>query len=220
MAAAAAYLCGATAEQIANGLRSFHGAGRRFEFLGTFDGVTVADDYAHHPTEIAATRRGQGMGYRKVWAVFQPFTFTRTARHLDGFVESLSAADRVILSDIMGSREENTLGVSSKQITDRIPGARYLPTFPGDHRLCGGLRGERRSGAHDGRGRCVQMRPDDRPHWKRETARRMRRDMLNEQDRPGRRPGLSCSGISAACLRRVISARRPLEEPAVPFHGA
>ncbi len=74
MAAAAAYLCGATAEQIANGLRSFHGAGRRFEFLGTFDGVTVADDYAHHPTEIAATRRGQGMGYRKVWAVFQPFT--------------------------------------------------------------------------------------------------------------------------------------------------
>lgn len=130
-AAAAAYLCGATAEQIADGLRSFHGAGRRFEFLGTFDGVTVADDYAHHPTEIAATLgAAKGMGYRKVWAVFQPFTYTRTARHLDGFVESLSAADRVILSDIMGSREENTLGVSSKQITDRISGARYLPTFP------------------------------------------------------------------------------------------
>ena len=130
-AAAAAYLCGVDARQIADGLRSFHGAGRRFEFLGTFGGVTIADDYAHHPTEIAATiGAAKGMDYRKVWAVFQPFTFSRTARHLDGFVQSLSAADRVILSDIMGSREENTWGVSSKQITDRIPGALYLPTFP------------------------------------------------------------------------------------------
>ena len=130
-AAAAAYLCGADAQQIAEGLRSFRGAGRRFEFLGTFGGVTVADDYAHHPTEIAATlSAAKGMGYRRIWAVFQPFTFSRTARHLDGFVQALSAADQVILSDIMGSREENTWGVSSRQITDKIPGALYLPTFP------------------------------------------------------------------------------------------
>ena len=130
-AAAAANLCGATAEQIADGLESFHGAGRRFEFLGTFSGVTIADDYAHHPTEISATiSAAKGMGYQRVWAVFQPFTFTRTARHLDGFVESLSLADRVIVSDIMGSREENTVHVSSSQITDRIPGALYLPSFP------------------------------------------------------------------------------------------
>ena len=130
-AAAAATLCGASAGQIAEGLSSFHGAGRRFEFLGTFNGVTIADDYAHHPTEITATlSAAKNMGYQNVWAVFQPFTYTRTARHLDGFVESLSAADQVILSDIMGSREENTVGVSSKQITDRIPGALYLPTFP------------------------------------------------------------------------------------------
>ena len=61
--------------------------------------------------------------------MFQPFTFSRTARHLDGFAESLSLADRVIVSDIMGSREENTYHVSSQQITDRIPGALYLPTF-------------------------------------------------------------------------------------------
>ena len=130
-AAAAAHLCGASAEQIADGLRSFRGAGRRFEFLGTFGGVTIADDYAHHPTEIAATLgAAKGMGYREVWAVFQPFTFSRTARHLDGFVQSLSAADHVIVSDIMGSREENTWGVSSRQITEKIPGALYLPTFP------------------------------------------------------------------------------------------
>ncbi len=130
-AAAAANLCGATPEQIAEGLESFHGAGRRFEFLGTVNGVTIADDYAHHPTEISATlAAAKGMGYQQVWAIFQPFTYTRTARHLDGFVDSLSIADKVVVSDIMGSREENTVHVSSKQITDRIPGAVYLPTFP------------------------------------------------------------------------------------------
>lgn len=129
-AAAAANLCGATAEQIAEGLASFHGAGRRFEFLGSFAGVTIADDYAHHPTEISATlSAAKGMGYQRVWAIFQPFTFTRTARHLDGFVESLSLADKVIVSDIMGSREENTVHISSAQITDRIPGSLYIPAF-------------------------------------------------------------------------------------------
>ncbi|MDD2362970.1 MAG: UDP-N-acetylmuramate--L-alanine ligase [Oscillospiraceae bacterium] len=129
-AAASAHWCGANAEQITDGLESFTGAGRRFEFLGTFAGITVADDYAHHPTEIAATlSTAKGMGYQCVWAIFQPFTFSRTARHLDGFVESLSSADRVILSDIMGSREDNKWGVSSEQITERIPGALYLPTF-------------------------------------------------------------------------------------------
>lgn len=130
-AAAAASLCGATPQQIVEGLDSFHGAGRRFEFLGTVDGITIADDYAHHPTEISATlSAAKGMGYQRVWAVFQPFTFSRTARHLDGFVSSLSVADKVIVSDIMGSREENTWNVSSEQITSRIPGALYLPAFP------------------------------------------------------------------------------------------
>lgn len=129
-AAAAAALCGASPEQIAQGIADFHGAGRRFEFLGTARDVTVADDYAHHPTEISATlEAAKGMGYGRVWAVFQPFTYSRTARHLEGFITSLSIADQVIVSDIMGSREENTYGVSSKQITDRIPGAQYLPTF-------------------------------------------------------------------------------------------
>lgn len=129
-AAAAAFLCGATIPQIVEGLESFHGAGRRFEFLGTVNGVTIADDYAHHPTEISATlNAAKAMGYQRVWAVFQPFTYSRTARHLDGFVSSLSIADKVIVSDIMGSREENTYHVSSEQITSRIPGALYLPTF-------------------------------------------------------------------------------------------
>ncbi len=69
------------------------------------------------------------MPYQRVWAVFQPFTFSRTARHLDDFAKALSLADEVIVSDIMGSRETNEWNVSSRQITDQIPGAHYLATF-------------------------------------------------------------------------------------------
>lgn len=129
-AAAAAFLCGATYEQIAAGLAAFHGAGRRFEFLGTVNGITIADDYAHHPTEISATlAAAKALPHKRVWAIFQPFTFSRTARHLDEFAVALSAADQVIVSDILGSRETNEWNVSSKQITDQIEGAHYLPTF-------------------------------------------------------------------------------------------
>ena len=72
-AAAAAYLCGADASAIAAGLKAFRGAGRRFEFLGEAQGITVADDYAHHPTEIEATlNAAKKLPYRRVWAVFQP----------------------------------------------------------------------------------------------------------------------------------------------------
>lgn len=129
-AAAAAFLCGASGEQIAAGLAAFHGAGRRFEFLGTVKGVTIADDYAHHPTEIVATlTAAKALPHKRVWAIFQPFTFSRTARHLEEFAEALSAADEVIVSDILGSRETNEWNVSSQQITDQIEGAHYLPTF-------------------------------------------------------------------------------------------
>ena len=129
-AAIAAALCGATTEEIVNGLRDFHGAGRRFEFLGTVNGVTIADDYAHHPTEIVATlTAAKALPYKRVWAIFQPFTYSRTARHLEEFATSLSLADQVIVSDIMGSREKNEWGVSSVQITERIPHGHYLATF-------------------------------------------------------------------------------------------
>lgn len=129
-AAAAAHLCGVSAEVIAAGLASFHGAGRRFEFLGTVNDITIADDYAHHPTEIVATlSAAKAMAYDRVWAIFQPFTYSRTARHLDEFATALAIADEVIVSDIMGSREQNEWNVSSKQITDQIEGAHYLATF-------------------------------------------------------------------------------------------
>ncbi len=129
--AAAATLCGMTPQQIADGIRAFTGAGRRFEFLGTYADVTVADDYAHHPTEITATiEAAKRLEHRQVWAIFQPFTFSRTARHLEEFAQALSLADHAVVSDIMGSREVNTWGVHSTQITDRINGGVYLATFP------------------------------------------------------------------------------------------
>lgn len=129
--AAAATLCGVTADQIVDGIAHFKGAGRRFEFVGEVNGVTFIDDYAHHPTEIAATiRTAKKMHFNRVWAVFQPFTFSRTARHLDEFATALSIADKVVVSDIMGSRETNEWNVHSTGITDQIDGAHYLATFP------------------------------------------------------------------------------------------
>jgi len=128
--AVAAELCEADYAQIAAGLVAFGGAGRRFERVGIVNGVTVIDDYAHHPTEIVATlQTARHLQPSRLWAVFQPFTYTRTARHLEEFAAALALADQVILSDILGSREKNTLGVSSRQITDRIDGAQYIPLF-------------------------------------------------------------------------------------------
>ncbi len=129
-AAAAAHLCGATAEQIAEGLATFGGAGRRFEFLGKAQEITVADDYAHHPTEITATlTAAKALPYRRVWAVFQPFTYSRTKRLLNEFAEALSLADEVLVCDILGSREKDAGDVSSADITARMSNGRYLPTF-------------------------------------------------------------------------------------------
>ena len=125
-AAAAASLLGASPAQIAAGLLHFGGAGRRFETVGTVRGVTIIDDYAHHPTEIAATlEAAKSLPHRRVWAVFQPFAFA----------DALSAADEAVVSDIMGSREVNTWNVSSSQITDRLPGSHYIPDFEGISRF-------------------------------------------------------------------------------------
>lgn len=112
----------------AQGLAEFRGAGRRFEILDRIDGVTVADDYAHHPTELTATlQAAQKMDYKRVWAVFQPFTFSRTVQHLDAFAESLRIADVAVLTDIMGSREKNTYGIFTRNLAEKIEGSIYFP---------------------------------------------------------------------------------------------
>ncbi|MGN0612654.1 MAG: UDP-N-acetylmuramate--L-alanine ligase [Porcipelethomonas sp.] len=127
-AAAASFYAGVSFESIQKGLSDFRGAGRRFELIGREKGITIVDDYAHHPTELSVTlKAAMDMGYRKVWAVFQPFTFSRTAILLDDFVSALSIPDRAVLTDIMGSREKNTYGIYTEDLAKKIDGCVYFP---------------------------------------------------------------------------------------------
>lgn len=115
---------GADVEKIKASLFEFHGAGRRFELRGTFNGITLADDYAHHPKEIEVTlKAAMKMNYKRVWAVHQPFTFTRTAKFLDDFARVLQIADKCVISEIMGSREVNTIGIKATDLSSKIPSA-------------------------------------------------------------------------------------------------
>lgn len=126
----AAYESGADVESICRGLKAFGGAGRRFELLGTYKGITFADDYAHHPTELKVTlEAAMKMGYKRVWAVHQPFTYSRTSLLLDDFAEVLQIPDKCVISAIMGSREINTIGITAKDLADKVPGSIQLDTF-------------------------------------------------------------------------------------------
>lgn len=127
---ASAVTLGLSYTDAAEGISAFTGAHRRFERLGEFNGVIVADDYAHHPAELTATlKAAKTCGFNKVWAVFQPFTFSRTYMLLDDFADALKIADRVVLSPIMGSREKNTYGIYSSDLADKIDGAIVFNTF-------------------------------------------------------------------------------------------
>ena len=126
-AAAAAHNAGASPEFITKGLMEFGGAKRRFEIIGKEKGITIADDYAHHPAEISVTlNAAMQMGYKNVWAVFQPFTFSRTSMLIDDFASSLSVADKVVLTNIMGSREKNTYNIFTKDLADKIDNCIYF----------------------------------------------------------------------------------------------
>ncbi len=127
-----AHWLGICSSSIKSSLETFTGAGRRFEFLCTKHDVTYADDYAHHPTEIKATlTAAKSLSYNRVIAVFQPFTFSRTAMLKDEFVEALNIADKVILTPIMGSREKNTYGISSEQLAEKIRNCVCVRDFAG-----------------------------------------------------------------------------------------
>ena len=121
---------GVAAEGIKSALEKFTGAGRRFEFLGTYNGFVLADDYAHHPTEISATlSAAKALDYKRVIAVFQPFTFSRTALLKNEFINALSIADKVILMPIMGSREVNSYGISSEDLAKGLNDCKCVETF-------------------------------------------------------------------------------------------
>lgn len=130
LAFVAAYESGAEVEKICEGLKAFGGAGRRFELLGTYKGITFADDYAHHPTELKVTlEAAMKMGYKNVWAIHQPFTYSRTSLLLDDFAKVLQIPDKCVISAIMGSREVNTIGIKAKDLADKVPGSIQLDTF-------------------------------------------------------------------------------------------
>ncbi len=127
---AAAVNAGCTADECKKGIESFTGAGRRFEILGEIDGITIADDYAHHPHELEAILNAvMKMGYKTVWAVFQPFTYSRTKILFDDFVRVLGIPDRLVMTEIMGSRERNTYNIYTKDLADKIPGSVWFNTF-------------------------------------------------------------------------------------------
>lgn len=129
-ACAAAMETGVSFEDVKKALSEFKSAARRFDVLGIRDGVTIADDYAHHPAELEATLKAAlSLGFNKVWAVFQPFTFSRTAMLLDDFAKVLGLADRVVLTPIMGSREINTFGIDSKDLQEKLQNCVLLDTF-------------------------------------------------------------------------------------------
>lgn len=134
---AACHMNGVEISDIEKGINSFGGAGRRFEILGTVNGVTIADDYAHHPEEIRATlNAANDMGFKRVWAVFQPFTYSRTKMLLNDFADSLQLADKVVMTEIMGSREKNTIGIYTKDLARLIPGSVWFEGFEGVVNYC------------------------------------------------------------------------------------
>lgn len=121
---------GVSPDGIKQAVEKFTGAGRRFEFIGEYNGFTLADDYAHHPTEINATlTAAKELDYNRVIVVFQPFTFSRTALLKDDFIKALSVADKVILTPIMGSREINSYGISSEDLAKGLKDAVVVDGF-------------------------------------------------------------------------------------------
>ena len=133
-AIAVAHILGIDTTTCAKGLLSFGGAKRRFEYKGNYNGITIIDDYAHHPTEIAATlAAARRTNHNEIWCVFQPHTYTRTKALLADFAKALHTCDHVILTDIYAAREKDTKEVSSLDLMEAIQeygtDVTYFPTF-------------------------------------------------------------------------------------------
>ena len=129
-AAASAYALNLPAHAVEQGLAAFRGAGRRFEHKGTCNGADIYDDYAHHPGELKALLdTSKSLGYDRVICAFQPHTYTRTKALFDDFVEVLKQTDVALLAEIYAAREQNTIGISSRDLTKEIPGSKYFATL-------------------------------------------------------------------------------------------
>jgi UDP-N-acetylmuramate--alanine ligase len=134
-AAGAAVAHGVPAAVIVDGLATFEGVGRRLELKGDVGGVVVLDDFGHHPTAITATIAAVRLHYpgRRLWAVYEPLTFHRTAAMLDAFADVLAtAADRVVVADIFAVRDPDTTIVSAQDLARAVTARADSPaTAPG-----------------------------------------------------------------------------------------
>ena len=129
-AAAAAYALRLPGRAVTDGLKSFIGAGRRFEHKGSLNGAEIYDDYAHHPAELQALLdAARSLGYQRVVCAFQPHTYSRTKALFSDFVQVLKQPDLTLLAEIYAAREDNTIGISSRDLANRIPGSLYFPTL-------------------------------------------------------------------------------------------
>ena len=119
---AMAQICGATAEELRSGMKSFAGADRRFDFHIKQENLVLLSDYAHHPDEIKACAKSMRELYpdKKISVIFQPHLFSRTADFYNEFAQSLSLFDEVILTEIYPAREQPIQGVTSSLIYDRL----------------------------------------------------------------------------------------------------
>ncbi len=124
--ALAAFACchglGIPVDSIVSTLEAYTGTQRRFDVIGvTESGVTIVDDYAHHPTEIKATlKAAQNIPHKDLWCLFQPHTYTRTLALFDEFAESFDAADKIVMAEIYAAREKNIYKISSKELVNEI----------------------------------------------------------------------------------------------------
>ena len=130
-AATAAITLGIPAKAIEDGLYSYTGVGRRFEYKGTFNGADIYDDYAHHPCELRALLDAvSALGYDRVVLAFQPHTFSRTSALFPDFVTELSRPDLTFLAEIYAAREKNDIGVTSGDLAKAVPGSRCCESLP------------------------------------------------------------------------------------------
>jgi len=131
-AAAAAWMMGIPGDTVSHGLESFHGAGRRMEYKGSWKGADIYDDYAHHPDELSATIDSVRTSFpgRRLVLAFQPHTYSRTKALFDDFVRELKKVDVLLLAEIYAARERNSIGISSAHLAEQITGAVYCETLP------------------------------------------------------------------------------------------
>ncbi|GAC1638456.1 MAG: UDP-N-acetylmuramate--L-alanine ligase [Candidatus Dormibacteraceae bacterium] len=141
-AAATALEIGIPFAEVKSALESFPGAHRRMELLGVFQGATVYDDYAHHPTKVRATiDAARELRHRRILVVFQPHRYSRLSALMQDFTRAFTGADKVLVLDVYSAGEQNTFGVQAADLAHQMPNATYAGDFKTAREMLAGLVG-------------------------------------------------------------------------------